>query len=115
MNSTNTTPDTPIDIDAERARLAKARDELREMEIAVERGDLVPRQQARQAVASGIERVRLKMLAQCEEIVRLAAAAKTVAEVEAIIEDAVVKALQEFFDPAEAAFPANDPGDPDAA
>ena len=115
MNSTNTTPDTPIDIDVQRARLKKAQDEIREMENAVARGELVPRQKLQQAVASGIERVRSKMLEQCEEIAPLVVAAKTVAEVEAIIEGAVVKALQEFFDPTEVAFPANDPGDPEAA
>ena len=115
MNSTNTTPDAPIDIDVQRARLAKAKDELREIENAVARGELVPRQKLQQAVASGIERVSAKMLEQCEEIAPLVVAAKTVAEVEAIIEGAAVKALEEFFDPAEVAFPANDPGDPGAA
>ena len=108
MSSTDTTPDAPLDLAAEQARLARAEAEIREMESAVARGELVPRKAVQQTVAVGIERVRAKLLALIDAMApRLIGA--TQAEVEAMLTDACHEALKELDAVAEAAFPTNDP------
>jgi len=103
MSSTDHIPDGPLDLAAERARLAKAQAELREMENAVARGELLPRQAVQQTVAAGIERVRSKLLAQIDAMMpRLIGATQD--EMEAMFAEAVREALKEL-DAVEAAFP----------
>ena len=87
---------TPLNLDAELARLAKAQAEDREMRNAMARGDLVPRRQAHLAVAAGIERVRVRVLELFSEIEPNVASAETVAEAEAMLTDAVQEALEEL-------------------
>jgi hypothetical protein len=87
---------TPLNLDAELARLAKAQAEDREMRNAMARGDLVPCQQAHLAVATGIERVRVRVLELFSEIAPNLASAETVAEAEAMLTDAIQEALEEL-------------------
>jgi len=108
MSSTDTTPDAPLDLAAEQARLAHAQAEMREIERAVAWGELVPRQAVQQTVAAGIERVGAKLLALIDAMApRLIGA--TQAETEAMLTDACHEALKELDAVAEAAFPTNDP------
>ncbi len=95
MSNTDHTPDAPLDLAAERARLARAEAEYAALKGAVVRGELVPRERVGLMVAAYIERVRGEMMAQIDAMApRLPAA--TEAEFEAMFTDAVIEALKEL-------------------
>ncbi len=95
MSNTDHTSDGPLDIAAERARLARAEAEHAALKGAVVRGELVPRERAHLMVAAYIERVRGELLAQIDAMApRLIGA--TEAEFEAVFMEAVLEALKEL-------------------
>ncbi len=108
MNSTDHTPDAPLDLATERARLTRAEAEFAELKAAVDRGELIPKERARQTITDAIDRMRDKLLALTDAMApRLIGAPQ--ADVEAMLMEAVHEALEELDAVAEAAFPEDDP------
>ena len=111
MSKSDNTPDAPLDLAAERARLTRlARSQADELEMknAQMRGKLVTSAHAHLTLTSGIERVRVKMLAGLLGVVPMVVAAHTPAEVEAMLTDALRGALDELA-AVEAEFADDDP------
>lgn len=85
-----------LDLGAERARLAKEQADAKEMENAVERGELVYIEKVAKQFEAQLTKVRTKLLAVPTKVAAEAHAAATVKEVREIVETAVVEALDEL-------------------
>jgi phage terminase Nu1 subunit (DNA packaging protein) len=99
MSKSDTTPDAPVNLAAERVRLtrlARAQADELEAENAQMRGELIPMAELHLTLAPGIERVRAKMLAGLLGVVPDLIAAQTVVEAETIMEGALRGALDEL-------------------
>jgi len=85
-----------LELGAERARLAKEQADAKEMENAVERGDLVYIEKVGKDFEEQLTKVRNKLLAAPTKVAAEAHAAATVKEVREIIEAAIIEALDEL-------------------
>jgi len=85
-----------LDLGAERARLAKEQADAKEMENAVERGELVYIEKVAKQFEAQLTKVRTKLLGVPTKVAAEAHAAATVKEVREIVETAVVEALDEL-------------------
>jgi phage terminase Nu1 subunit (DNA packaging protein) len=85
-----------LELGKERARLAKEQADAKEMENAVERGDLVYIEKVGKDFEEQLTKVRNKLLAAPTKVAAEAHAAATVKEVREIIEAAIIEALDEL-------------------
>ena len=85
-----------LELGAERARLAKEQADAKEMENAVERGDLVYIEKVARQFEQQLTKTRNKLLAAPTRVAAEAHAAATVKEVREIIEVAIIEALDEL-------------------
>ena len=85
-----------LELGAERARLAKEQADAKEMENAVERGDLVYIEKVARHFEQQLTKTRNKLLAAPTRVAAEAHAAATVKEVREIIEVAIIEALDEL-------------------
>ena len=85
-----------LELGAERARLAKEQADAKEMENAVERGDLVYIEKIARKCEQQLTKTRNKLLAAPTKVAAEAHAAATVKEVREIIEVAIIEALDEL-------------------
>lgn len=85
-----------LDLVAERARLAKESADAKEMENAVERGDLVYIEDVAKQVENQLTKVRTRLLGIPTKVAPEAHASATVREVQSIIETAIIEALNEL-------------------
>ena len=85
-----------LDLGEERARLAKEQADAKEMENAVERGELVYIEDVAKQIGKQTAKVRTKLLSVPTKVAPEAHASATVREVQQIIEDAIVEALNEL-------------------
>ena len=85
-----------LELGAERARLAKEQADAKEMENAVERGDLVYIEKVAEQFEQQLTKARNKLLAAPTKVAAEAHAAATVKEVREIIEEAIIEALDEL-------------------
>ena len=85
-----------LELGAERARLAKEQADAKEMENAVERGDLVYIEKVAKQFEQQLTKARNKLLAAPTKVAAEAHAAATVKEVREIIEAAIIEALDEL-------------------
>ena len=85
-----------LELGAERARLAKEQADAKEMENAVERGDLVYIEKVARQFEQQLTKARNKLLAAPTKVAAEAHAAATVKEVREIIEEAIIDALDEL-------------------
>ena len=85
-----------LELGAERARLAKEQADAKEMENAVERGDLVYIEKVARQFEQQLTKARNKLLAAPTKVAAEAHAAATVKEVREIIEEAIIEALDEL-------------------
>lgn len=85
-----------LDLVAERARLAKESADAKEMENAVERGDLVYIEDVAKQVENQLTKVRTRLLGIPTKVAPEAHASATVREVQSIIEAAIIEALNEL-------------------
>jgi len=94
--ASNRLKDGDLDLGAERARLAKEQADAKEMENAVERGDLVYIEHIVKQFESQLGKCKTKLLAVPTKVAAEAHAAASVKEVQEIIESAVLEALSEL-------------------
>ena len=80
----------------ERARLSKEQADAKEMENAIERGELVYIEDVAKRFEEGLSKVRAKLLSIPTKIAPEAAAAEDAKEVQRLIEGAIVEALNEL-------------------
>jgi len=80
----------------ERARLSKEQADGKEMENAIERGELVYIEDVAKRFEEGLSKVRAKLLSIPTKIAPEAAAAEDAKEVQRLIEGAIVEALNEL-------------------
>ncbi len=80
----------------ERARLAKEQADAKEMENALERGDLVYIQDVAKQIENQFTKVRTRLLSVPTKVAPEAHACASVREVQSIIEQAIVEALNEL-------------------
>ena len=85
-----------LDLAKERARLAKEQADAKEMENAVERGDLVYIENVAKQFELQLTKVRTKLLAVPTKVSPEAHIAATVKEVQSLIEAEIVEALNEL-------------------
>ena len=85
-----------LELGAERARLAKEQADAKEMENAVERGDLLYIERVARQFEQQLTKPRNKLLAAPTKVAAEAHAAATVKEVREIIEAAIIEALDEL-------------------
>lgn len=85
-----------LDLGEERARLAKEQADAKEMENAVERGELVYIEDVAKQIEAQLTRVRTRLLAVPTKVAPEAHASATVKEVQALIEDNIIEALNEL-------------------
>ena len=85
-----------LDLSNERARLAKEQADAKEMENAVERGDLVYIEDVAKRFEDGLTKVRAKLLAIPSKVAPECHAAATVVEVQSLIDDSIREALNEL-------------------
>jgi len=85
-----------LDLQEERARLAKEQADAKEMENAVERGDLVYIENVAKQFELQLTKVRTKLLAVPTKVAPEAHIAATVKEVQSLIEAEIVEALNEL-------------------
>lgn len=85
-----------LDLQAERARLAKEQADAKEMENAVERGDLVYIEDVAKQIENQLTKVRTRLLAVPTKVAPEAHACATMREVQATIEQAIIEALNEL-------------------
>lgn len=85
-----------LELGAERARLAKEQADAKEMENAIERGELVYIEKVGKDFEEQLTKVRNKLLAAPTKVAAEAHAAATVKEVREIIEAAIIEALDEL-------------------
>lgn len=91
-----------LDLGAERARLAKEQADAKEMENAIERGELVYIDDVAKQFESGLVKVRTKLLAIPTKVAPEVHACATIKEVQAIIEANIIEALSELAERYEA-------------
>ena len=93
-----------LDLQAERARLAKEQADAKEMENAIGRGDLVYIEDVAKQFENQLTKVRTKLLALPTKVAPECHASATVLEVQSLIEAGVVEALNELvgYDQAQA-------------
>lgn len=85
-----------LNLTDERARLAKEQADAKEMENAIERGELVYIEDVAKRFEEGLAKVRAKLLSIPTKIAPEAAAAEDAKEVQRLIEGAIVEALNEL-------------------
>ncbi len=85
-----------LDLNEERARLAKEQADAKEMENAIARGELVYIEDVAKQFEKGLERARTKLLALPSKVAPEVHACATAKEVQAIIESNIVEALSEL-------------------
>ena len=85
-----------LDLGAERARLAKEQADAKEMENAVERGELVYIEDVAKRFEQSLNKVRMKLLAVPIKTAAEVVAAVDAKEAQSIIENAVIEALNEL-------------------
>jgi phage terminase Nu1 subunit (DNA packaging protein) len=85
-----------LDLQEERARLAKEQADSKEMENAVERGDLVYIENVAKQFELQLTKVRTKLLAVPTKVAPEAHIAATVKEVQSLIEAEIIEALNEL-------------------
>ena len=85
-----------LDLQEERARLAKEQADAKEMENAVGRGELVYIEDVAKQFESQLVRIRTKVLAIPTKVSPEANAAVTVKEVQTLLEKALVEALNDL-------------------
>ena len=85
-----------LDLNVERARLASAQADDREMKNDLARGDQITVAEFHLMVTSAFARVRSKLLALPSKLAPLVIGAKTAVEAQAMIKDAVHDALNEL-------------------
>lgn len=90
-----------LDLVAERARLAKEQADAKEMENAVERGDLVYIEDVAKQVENQFTKVRTRLLGVPTKVAPEVHACATTREVQSVIEQAIVEALNELVGYAE--------------
>lgn len=90
-----------LDLVGERARLAKEQADAKEMENAVERGDLVYIEDVAKQIENQLTKVRTRLLAVPTKVAPEAHACATMREVQSVIEQAIIEALNELVGYAE--------------
>ncbi len=85
-----------LDLTAERARLAKAQADDREMKNDLARGEQITVAEFHLMVTAAFARVRAKLLALPSKMAPLVMSAKTAAEAQALLRDTVHEALGEL-------------------
>jgi len=85
-----------LDLQEERARLAKEQADAKEMENAVERGDLVYIEDVAKMFELQLNKVRMKLLAVPTKVAPEAHIAATVKEVQSLMAAEIVEALNEL-------------------
>jgi len=80
----------------ERARLAKEQADAKEMENAVQRGDLVYIEDVAKQIENQLTKVRTRLLSVPTKVAPEAHSCASVREVQAVIEQAIVEALNEL-------------------
>lgn len=85
-----------LDLAEERARLAKEQADSKEMENAVARGELVNIEDVAVSIEKQFTKVRTKLLGIPTKVAPEAHACATVKEVQAIVEQAIIEALNDL-------------------
>lgn len=85
-----------LDLQAERARLAKEQADAKEMENAIERGELVYIEDVAKQVEGQMTKVRTKMLAIPTKYAPELHTLATAREVQLVLEEAITEALNEL-------------------
>jgi phage terminase Nu1 subunit (DNA packaging protein) len=85
-----------LELGEERARLAKEQADAKEMENEIARGDLVYISDVSDAIEKQFTKVRSKLLGVPTKVAPEANACATVKEVQAIIEQAIIEALNDL-------------------
>lgn len=85
-----------LNLTDERARLSKEQADAKEMENAIERGELVYIEDVAKRFEEGLSKVRAKLLSIPTKIAPEAAAAENAKEVQRLIENAIIEALNEL-------------------
>ena len=85
-----------LNLSEERARLAKEQADAKEMENAVERGDLVYIEDVAKQIENQLTKVRTRLLSVPTKVAPEAHACASVREVQAVVEQAIVEALNEL-------------------
>lgn len=99
-----------LDLVAERARLAKEQADAKEMENAIERGDLVYIESVAKQIEGQLTKVRTKLLAIPTKYAPELHATATAREIQLLLEQAITEALNELvgYSQAEAGEEANE-------
>jgi phage terminase Nu1 subunit (DNA packaging protein) len=85
-----------LNLSEERARLAKEQADAKEMENAVERGDLVYIEDVAKQIENQLTKVRTRLLSVPTKVAPEAHACASVREVQNVIEQAITEALNEL-------------------
>lgn len=85
-----------LDLQEERARLAKEQADAKEMENEVLRGSLVSIEDVALSMEKQLTRVRTRLLSVPTKVAPEAHASPTVKEVQRLLEDAIIEALNEL-------------------
>ena len=85
-----------LDLQAERARLAKEQADSKEMENAIERGDLVYIESVAKQIEGQLTKVRTKLLAIPTKYAPELHATATAREIQLLLEQAITEALNEL-------------------
>ena len=85
-----------LDLQEERARLAKEQADAKEMENDVLRGSLVAIEDVAVSIEKQLTRVRTRLLSVPTKVAPEAHASPTVKEVQRLMEDAIIEALNEL-------------------
>lgn len=85
-----------LNLSEERARLAKEQADAKEMENAVERGDLVYIEDVAKQIENQLTKVRTRLLSVPTKVAPEAHACASVREVQGVIEQAIIEALNEL-------------------
>lgn len=85
-----------LDLQAERARLAKEQADAKEMENAIERGDLVYIESVAKQIEGQLTKVRTKLLAIPTKYAPELHATATAREIQLLLEQAITEALNEL-------------------
>lgn len=88
--------DSDLDLVAERARLAKEQADGQEIKNALARSEVVPAADVEKVWGQLIDRFRVRLLAVAPRVAPLIKPSHTVAEIEALIADAINEALAEL-------------------
>lgn len=85
-----------LNLSEERARLAKEQADAKEMENAIERGDLVYIEHVAKQIENQLTKVRTRLLSVPTKVAPEAHSCASVREVQSVIEKAIVEALNEL-------------------